>query len=208
MADATWDHWWWRPGWRLGRSFYTWHVTFGDDSPVGQLVERFAPVLQQIPTMAPVTREGLHITVQGVGFTDEVAAADMDEIVAAASSRLSQRAPFDIRIGPPHVDEETIGLPVADPEGLRAVHADLQSAIGDVWGEDRVPERGDRFVPHLSLAYSTGVAAISGLECLLADAGLDNVIVPDRVTAVSLIDLNRDNRRYEWREVAKVPLGG
>jgi hypothetical protein len=90
---------------------------------------------------------------------------------------------------------------------LRAIHDDLQHAIGDVWGEDNVPERSNRFGPHLSLAYSTGVASISELSQLLADASLDNVTVTDSVTAVSLIDLNRDHRRYQWREVAQVPLG-
>ncbi|MEV4362688.1 hypothetical protein [Nonomuraea sp. NPDC049625] len=23
-------HWWWRPGWRVGRSFYTWHILVED----------------------------------------------------------------------------------------------------------------------------------------------------------------------------------
>ncbi|MFI6365200.1 hypothetical protein ACIBG0_20870 [Nocardia sp. NPDC050630] len=31
--------------------------------------------------------------------------------------------------------------------------------------------------------------------------------VVEHVTAVSLIELNRDNHRYEWREIAEVPLG-
>ncbi|MGH3777668.1 MAG: hypothetical protein ACRDRR_18385 [Pseudonocardiaceae bacterium] len=30
------DHWWW-PGWRVGRSSYTWHVTFDDQPAVHRL---------------------------------------------------------------------------------------------------------------------------------------------------------------------------
>ncbi|BDU01733.1 hypothetical protein IFM12276_47610 [Nocardia sputorum] len=68
--DYTADHWWWRPGWKQGKSFYTWHITFDDDSPAGQLAQVFAPTLSQISTMDPVAREGLHITIQGIGFTE------------------------------------------------------------------------------------------------------------------------------------------
>ncbi|MBF6301451.1 2'-5' RNA ligase family protein [Nocardia amamiensis] len=205
--DSTWDHWWWRPGWKLGKSFYTWHVTFDNDSPAAQLVETFAPTLSQIPTMDPVAREGLHITIQGIGFTDDATTADVQKISGAAATYLSRRGPFDALIGPPSVDKEAIGLPIANPEPFRDIRDDLQLAIADVWGVDQVPERGDRFNPHLSLAYSTGVASMTNLRGLLARNGLSGIEVVQPVAAVSLIALNRDNHRYEWREITKVPLG-
>ncbi|WP_405181771.1 2'-5' RNA ligase family protein [Nocardia sp. NBC_01377] len=205
-TETTWDHWWWRPGWKVGRSFYTWHVTFGPDSEVGDLVQRFAPVLTELPTMAAVERSGLHITLQGIGFTDEVSATDIDRIVTAAGTRLSRREPFDAVIGPPVVDEETIGMPITDAGGFGQVRDDLQHAIGDVWGEHNVPERSGRFQPHLSLAYSTGVASIPELTDLLARNELSDIQITDRISAVSLIELNRDRRRYDWREVERIPL--
>ncbi|WP_051174991.1 2'-5' RNA ligase family protein [Nocardia exalbida] len=205
--DFTWDHWWWRPGWKPGKSFYTWHITFDDDSPAGQLVEIFAPTLSQIPTMDPVAREGLHITLQGVGFTDQVTTADIQLISEAAASYLSRRGPFDALIGPPRVDKETIGMPVANPECLKEIRDDLQHAIADIWGSDQVPERGDDFQPHLSLAYSTGVSSLADLRNLLARDELGHIQIAQAVAAVSLIALNRDNHRYEWREITKIPLG-
>lgn len=205
--DSTWDHWWWRPGWKLGKSFYTWHVTFDNDSPAAQLVEIFAPTLSQIPTMDPVAREGLHITIQGIGFTDEVTAADLQRISEAATTYLIRREPFDALIGPPSADKETIGMPIANPESFRGIRDDLQHAIADVWGREQVPERSDRFRPHLSLAYSTGVASMTDLRDLLTVNKLSGIEIVQPVTAVSLIALNRDNHRYEWREIAKVPLG-
>ncbi|WP_169811150.1 2'-5' RNA ligase family protein [Nocardia amamiensis] len=205
--DSTWDHWWWRPGWRLGKSFYTWHVTFDNDSPARHLVEIFAPTLSQIPTMDPVAREGLHITIQGIGFTDEVTAPDMQLISEAAATYLSQRDPFDALLGPPSVDKETIGMPIANPGCFRDIRHDLQRAVADIWGLEQVPERGDRFQPHLSLAYSAGVASMTDLRNLLSRNELSDIEVVQPVTAVSLIALNRDSHRYEWREITKVPLG-
>ncbi|WP_433726231.1 2'-5' RNA ligase family protein [Nocardia sp. CA-129566] len=205
--DSTHDHWWWRPGWKLDRSFYTWHITFTDNSPVERLVDLFEPTLTQVHTMDPVAKEGLHITIQGIGFTDEVAARDAERIADAANDHLSQREPFDARIGPPVVDEETIGMPIANPDGFQQVRYALQRAIADVWGNENVPERNDRFQPHLTLAYSTGEASMTDLRDLLERNELSHIEVVERVTAVSLIELNRDNHRYEWREIANVSLG-
>ncbi|MFE9575316.1 2'-5' RNA ligase family protein [Nocardia sp. NPDC006044] len=206
--DSTRDHWWWRPGWKMGRSFYTWHVTFDDNSPAGQLVARFAPTLARIPTMSPVSRAGLHITVQGIGFTDEVAEPDVKRISDTTTERLSRIEPFDTSIGPPVVDEETIGMPIANHEGFQQIRDELQLATADVWGADNVPERDERFRPHLTLAYSTGPASMTAIRQTLVHDTLIDTTVNERVAAVSLIALNRDHRRYEWQEVTKVPLGG
>ncbi|MEU8267608.1 hypothetical protein AB0B89_10595 [Sphaerisporangium sp. NPDC049002] len=35
------DHWWWRPGWSIGRRFYTWHVTFQHASDVRRLAHAY-----------------------------------------------------------------------------------------------------------------------------------------------------------------------
>ncbi|WP_281874855.1 2'-5' RNA ligase family protein [Nocardia sputorum] len=138
---------------------------------------------------------------------NQVTPADIRRISEAAENYLSRREPFDALIGPPRVDRETIGMPIANPECFIDIRDDLQRAIADVWGSDQVPERGDRFHPHLSLAYSTGVASIPDLRDLLTRNELDDIQVSQAVTAVSLIALNRDNERYEWREITKIPVG-
>ncbi|MEV6071951.1 2'-5' RNA ligase family protein [Nocardia sp. NPDC052001] len=205
--ELTRDHWWWRPGWSLGRSFYTWHITFGPDSPIRALVPVFAPTVSAIATMAPVTASGLHITIQGIGFTDEVDAGDIDRIVAAAECRLAARAAFTVRVGPPIVDSETIQLPIADLSPLAGIRDDLQDAIGQVWGSEHVPERGNAFNPHLTVAYSTGAASIPAIRSQLAAGGVAHVQAEDRIGAVSLIRLNRDRGAYEWTDVTRAELG-
>jgi len=156
--------------------------------------------------MAPVERSGLHITIQGIGFTDEVSASDIDRIITASTARLSGCASFDAKIGPAVVDEETIGMPVTDRGGFQQIRHDLQYAIGQVWGEDKIPERGGHFHPHLSLAYSTGAASIPELNEVLARNGWSSSHITEVISAVSLIELNRDQRKYAWREVERIPL--
>lgn len=204
--ELTRDHWWWRPRWRMGRSFYTWHVTFAPGSPAWCLVDAFAPLLAELPTMAPVDADGLHITIQGIGFADEVSDSDLRRIADAAARRLARRHPISLRIGPAIVDQETIQLPISNPAELGHIRDELQSAIAEVWGQDHVPEAAIAFRPHLTVAYSTGVAPIAELRARLAQSGLDGLVVEESVAAVSLIELNRDYGRYEWADLEAAPL--
>lgn len=48
---------------------------------------------------------------------------------------------------------------------------------------------------------------LSALRQLLQQNSLDGVRTLEHISAVSLIELNRDNHRYEWREIGKVGLG-
>lgn len=203
---VTRDHWWWRPGWSVGKSFYTWHITFPPASPVRELSDVFAQTLSAVPTMEPVSSEGLHITVQGIGFTDAVPRSDVDRIVDATRRNLAELPRFTITIGPPIVDAETIQLPIADPDPLRAVRDLLRTAIAEVWGAPNVPEQGAGFRPHLTVSYSTGIAPIEELRAKLEAERLGGYTITDVVSEVSLIELNRDHGRYEWREVTSVAL--
>ncbi|MGB6163316.1 MAG: hypothetical protein WCF33_10685 [Pseudonocardiaceae bacterium] len=79
-VQAMRDHWWWRPGWRVGRSFYTWHMTFDDQPAAHQLAADYAHMLKDLSTLDLIPVRWLHLTMQGIGFTDEVDRADVDAI--------------------------------------------------------------------------------------------------------------------------------
>ncbi|WP_018639533.1 2'-5' RNA ligase family protein [Parafrankia elaeagni] len=202
--DRMRDHWWWRPGWQVGRSFYTFHVTFDDAPEVAELAGYYRAALD-LPTLDPVPDEGLHLTMQGIGFADEVADGDVSAIVEAARSRVGDLAPFDLVLGPADADPEAVMLQVAPWAPLEILRAAVRSAIGDVWGAARVPERADGFTPHVSVAYSGADAPTEPLRQLLA--GAKPRTARTRVTAVELIDLNRDEQVYRWSTVAALPLG-
>lgn len=89
-------------------------------------------------------------------------------------------------------------------EPLVRVRQAIRDAIGDVWGLDRVPEPADRFRPHVSLGYSNSAGPAEPVAKALAEHGEHTAEVT--VSAVSLIDLNRDRKAYEWTDVASVRL--
>jgi 2'-5' RNA ligase len=199
------DHWWWRPGWRVGRSFYTWHVTFAEQAEAARLVADYAPVLAELPVLDPVPLRWLHLTMQGIGFTDEVSRGDVDRIISAAQKRCADLEPFAVTIGPANVDPETIQMPVRPVEALAVVRQAIRDAIGDVWGQDNVPEQAEGWRAHVSLGYSNSAGPAEPVAAALAAHGEHTAEVT--VDAVSLIDLNRDRKAYEWSDIGFVLLG-
>lgn len=204
-VDRVKDHWYWRPGWQVGTRFYAWHITFADQPDVIELAERYRDVLGREHTLDVVPGQWLHVTMQGVGFVDQVEVADVDAIVARVRHRCAKLAPFVLRIGKPHVDPESIQIAVEPAEPVRALRHEIRSAIGDVWGVGGVPEPAEPFDPHLSLAYtnSAGSAAplLKALEVVPATSA------EARISGCQLICLNRDDGMYVWEPYATVVLG-
>ncbi len=203
-APSMRDHWWWRPGWQVGRSFYTWHVTFDDQPAVHRLAADYAPILHDLPTLDPIPVRWLHLTMQGIGFTDEVDRADVDAIAEAARDRCAELAPFTIILGPARVDPEALMLPVHPAEPVTQLRAAIRAAIADVRGPDNVPEDPHGFQPHVSLAYSNTTGPAEPIIQRLAARSVTAAEIT--IHRAALIDLNRDHRAYEWTDIATADL--
>jgi len=208
MAETTQsmrDHWWWRPGWRVGRSFYTGHVTFNDQPAVHRLAADYAPVLNDLPTLDPIPARWLHLTMQGIGFTDEVNRADVDAIADTAREHCTVLAPFTIALGPARVDPEALLLPVRPVEPVIRLRAAIRAAIADAWGPDNVPEDPHGYRPHVSLAYSNTAGPAEPITQRLAAQSVTAAEIT--VHRATLIDLNRNHHAYEWNDIATAELG-
>ena len=161
------DHWWWRPGWRKGRSFYTWHITFPSSDPIRQIVSSYAPIISGISTLDPVEFDGIHLTLQGIGFTDEVSRVDIERIVASTLPRCAQLEPIKARLDEPRIDEEALHMNVHPVEQIAHVKLTLRNGIGDVRGHRNIPESMEDFRPHITLAYSNGIASIEHIDAVI-----------------------------------------
>ncbi len=203
MTDPTHmaDHWWWRPGWQPGARFLTWHLTFENAPQVHRIAADYRRILADVPGLDLVPDQWLHLTMQGLGFAQDV--VDVAAIVDAARVRLAEIPAFDVSFDRPAVTPEAIRWEAAPGEPVAAVRTAIREAIADVWPE--VPEKADGFGPHISIAYSgsDGPAA----PVLAAIAAAPSAPATARITHADLILLNRDHRMYEWEPVASVPLG-
>jgi 2'-5' RNA ligase superfamily len=88
---------------------------------------------------------------------------------------------------------------------VQEVRAVVRAAIADVAGPDGVPEAADGYQPHISLAYVNRDR--SATDLLRAIQRVDGDPVDVAVLAVSLIEMHRDRRMYEWRTVADLRIG-
>jgi 2'-5' RNA ligase len=196
-------HWWWRPGWRPGRRFYTFHVTFNDQPEVQALAAAARDRLAGLPGLDLIPAQWLHLTMQGVGFADEVTDEDVVAITAAARSALAGVAPVTVSIGPPVAVGEGITCHASPADALDPVRNAVRAGIGDVWGPEKVLEAAE-WTPHVSVAYASEDGPAEPFEAALG--GLADTATAT-VRAVDLIKLGRDNRLYEWETMASLPLG-
>ncbi|MFE2536273.1 2'-5' RNA ligase family protein [Streptomyces sp. NPDC059371] len=203
-TEAMRNHWWWRPGWSVGRRFYTWHLTFEGQDDVHRLAAEYRAALAPLgDSVTLIPDRWLHLTMQGIGFVGETSEKDVDKIVAAAAERLAEVPVFDAEIGPAVIDPEAILLHVHPDTPVRRVRDSIRAAIGDVL--DEVPEKAEVFTLHVSVAYSAGDGPTTAVATALA--GLDHASARARITSAQLIVLHRDRQMYEWETYATVPLG-
>jgi 2'-5' RNA ligase superfamily len=197
------DHWWFRPGWRVGRRMYTWHVTFEGQTQLHDLVNAYQSALASIPGLDLIPLRWLHLTMQGVAFTDEISETELSGIVAAARKRLANQPPVVLNVGPAFVDPEAIMFDVQPTDALDPVRASIRSAIFDVRG---TVAESDQWTAHISLAYSNTDGPATPFANALSR--VTDPPAPVTVTAVHLIALSRDTHLYQWTTEAEVLLIG
>ncbi|WP_257232103.1 2'-5' RNA ligase family protein [Streptomyces sp. Rer75] len=203
QANAMANHWWWRPGWQVGRRFYTWHLTFEEQPDVRRLVSAYRDALLGLDGLDPIPDRWLHLTMQGMGFVGEIDERDVTSIVDAARTRLAKVPAFDVRFRAPVVTPEAVETFAEPSEPVVAVRQAIRAAIGDVLPE--VPESADGFKPHVSVAYSSSDGPATPIVETIAATDVPPATA--RITSTELIVLHRDNRMYEWEPFARVPLG-
>jgi 2'-5' RNA ligase len=203
-ADHVRNHWWWRPGWRHGRRFYTWHLTFEHQPQLHALVHAYQHQLADLPVLDLIPRRWLHLTMQGVGFVDEVDDNQVDRLVDAARAQLAALPAPEITFERPLLRPEAVVLPASRADSVVAIRDAIRNAFPDA-GFGDAPDPRDGFLPHVSLAYINQEGPAEPILAALARATPAPTAVEIRDAA--LIVLDRDARMYQWREHAAAPLG-
>lgn len=200
------NHWWWRPGWNADRQFYTWHLTFDGQDQLHHLMSAYQAALGDVTGLDLIPLRWLHLTMQGVGFIDEIPDDQIRAIADAATQRLAELPPVELTFHRPVIRPEALALAPAPMEPLVTIRATIQDAIAAVWGDDKVPETGNRFEPHLSLAYVNADGPAANVRRALASVRAEPALVT--VNEASLIILRRDEHLYRWQTFTRAPFIG
>ncbi|MEV0773386.1 2'-5' RNA ligase family protein [Nocardia salmonicida] len=152
----------------------------------------------------PVPLDALHITMIGVGSTDDVAEKHIDGLISVAREHLSDVRPFDLTVGPLSGSRSAIRFSVAPWDPLLELHQLLSTCTGEVL---RSVASAARIRPHLeSLTTTLTVLLFEVVDAVAELRGAGRVNV--RVNQVDLVVLRREDHTYRWNTRAVLALGG
>jgi 2'-5' RNA ligase len=208
LPPAVRNHWWWRPGWTTGRHYYACHLALDDQPQLRNLVSRYQQVLENLPGLDLIPPEWLHITMQGIGFTDEINTAELHSLADALTQELSSIDPPTVAFRYLTVHPEAIYLKAHPAEALYPLRTRMYRAVASVLGANNSTENmpGPRqFVPHVSIAY----VSADGETQPIAEALKTAVTAPVTATfrKASLLEFHRDHGMYEWTSAMPIAIG-
>jgi len=200
------DHWYLRPGWRSDRHYLTWYLLFDADNypDLGAYVADHQRHVG-FPYVDLVPPDGLHLTVQGVAFADELSHDQVAEIGAVARDFCADLPPFDLTIGPLAGYPGGVFLRAAPWEPVRQLRNRLSAAIGRTIGVARVPDEPRRFKPHISVGYCNDAVPATDLIDHVRELRRRSPLTLN-VNAAHLIELRRDEHTYRWGTLESVHL--
>ena len=204
------NHWWWRPGWQAGRHYYACHIIFENEPDIQNLAAAYQEPLTQFPGLDLIPRPWLHLTMQGIGFTDSVSDSEISAITTGISIRLAMVTPPLVTFARPIVRTEAIYLPAAPVNAFDGVRTNAYEAIKEVLGPKRSPDINvtqtlKKYTPHVSIAYvNTNSSALPYIEALRS---VSHEPVTLQIRRASVLTFHRDNRMYEWTKAIPVTIG-
>jgi 2'-5' RNA ligase len=209
VADRLTNHWYSRAGWEPGRLFDTWHLVFDDSPQVRELAGRCRNAVRQLRGLDQVPDIWLHMTIQGVGWSDELSQDDVRTVIRHAQNELVGLGSREIQLGPPVVKGEALVLAATPTDYLNELRNRLRVAIGKSLGKHpwTAAEQAKGFVPHVSIAYARVDANAAPYVVALNSVSPATTRAPIR--HVALIRQERQlepHWRYVWTELARVPL--
>ncbi|GAA4601898.1 2'-5' RNA ligase [Actinoplanes octamycinicus] len=196
-APLTRPHWEWRNGWRPGRTSYWWYLDLTAETALAALATDH---LAALPARWLDPAANLHVSLQQVGFTDEVTPEQAARVLDAA--RDLPLAPLPLTFGPVDPNPEAVVLRVTPWPAIQRHRLLLRrvtaSVVGAISGAD------DHFWPHVSIGYLS--AAVPTAPIVRALRALPDRRVSLTARELHLVRLNRDDRRWKWDRVGTLPL--
>jgi 2'-5' RNA ligase len=202
------DHWWWRPGWHPERHYLTWFILFDGDPELHAHIARMQAELADLDYLDPVPADGLHMTIQGVAFADELTPDQVATLTAEAARRCAELPPFTLTVGPANGFDAGTFLRATPWHPVAELRRRLREAVAAVLGEDRVPDGEPAvFKPHISLAYChAAVPAADLIDRVTRLRELPHAMTT--ITGVDLVEQRREQHTYRWDVRHHVELTG
>ena len=142
---------------------------------------------------------------QGIGFTDEISAAELDSLTDALTRELVKIDPPTVSFRYLTVHPEAIYLKAHPAEALYPLRARMYRAVVSVLGANSSAEdmpSPSHFVPHVSIAYVSADGETQPIAEALQTVATTPVTATFR--KASLLEFHRDHRMYEWTSTTPI----
>lgn len=207
-AESVRNHWWWRPGWRAGRHFYACHLTMEDQPELHGLIQHYQEAVSDLRNLDIIPQRWLHLTMQGIGFTDEVDPADLAEITKRIAEGLCDLTPPTATFHEPTIGPEAIIFEAQPAEPIYELRLAVYQAVAGVLGIERFQEpwpEQDQYHPHVSAAYVNHDGPAQPIIDALSR--VDHSPVTATFRTVPILTFHRDHQMYEWTAAKPIPIG-
>jgi len=207
-VESVRNHWWWRPDWPAGRPLYACHLTLDDQPELRDLIRHYQDALAHLGYLDLIPPGSLHLTMQRVGFVDEVSPAELNSVAERIADRLRDAPAPVVTFHEPTVREEGIFLKALPAEPVYTLRLAVYQAIESVLGprmRPLAPPARERYVPHVSVAYVNSDGPAQPVYDALSRVHQAPVTVTFRVAPI--LDFHRDHQMYEWTRALPIPIG-
>jgi 2'-5' RNA ligase len=197
------DHWLWRPEWVADRACLLWYLTFESHPDLTRQAEQVRACLCEVEKVDVVPPAWLHLTLDDVGFADELAPGQVEDVVASAHAAVTGWRCPELTLGPLAPMDDSVVLAAGPGAELADLRDRLHAATSSVLGAGA---HGclDEFRPHVTLAYLNDACEPEAVMAPLAVvAGAQVVVAGPRLTLASV---TRRDRHYQWTACAQAPL--
>jgi 2'-5' RNA ligase len=197
------DHWTWRPDWAADRPCLLWYLTFTGQPVLADLVETARARLSSVAAVDPVPAPWLHLTLDDVGFEDEVAPEQVRDVVARVFAAVAEQPLPPLELGPVNTMVDALVLEAAPGDALVELRDLLRTCTEEVL--PGAASALDAFWPHVTLAYSNAPVGRAALLAALDDLGEARLVVEPQLV---LAAVTRREKHYQWTSRALVTGSG
>jgi 2'-5' RNA ligase len=207
-VDSIRNHWWWRADWPAGRPLYVCHLTLDHQPELRELVRHYQDALAHLGNLDLIPPGSLHLTMQRIGFVDEVSPAELKGVAERIADRLRDVSAPVVTFHEPTVREEAVFLKALPAEPVYELRLAVYQAIAAVLGPRALPVAPPgpgQYVPHVSVAYVNGDGPAQPVFDALSRVHRPPVTVTFRVAPI--LTFHRGHQMYEWTSAMPIPIG-
>ncbi len=197
------DRWHNRAEPRPGEGTVYWHMLMKDHLPVVDMAQDAQQRLARFPGLHMTPLERLHVTALLAGPSDRFSQDELGRMIKMASAMLSKTPAITVTVGGILFHPEAIMLGVKPKRALTPIHNAVQAATRAVTGGHEPHHTSPRWIPHVTVCYSTSDQAMAPVAAALRPHLWECQI---HVSTVSLIIQDGPERLWNWHTVGAVRL--